>query len=133
MLTDSGRSNCQKTIVVVSCSTPTCKDATVSVPSNWDWNKECDYNHDGVADYSTTDVNKACAVVQAKAAAQAGCTVHTIAVGNQCDTALMKAIAHVGCGKAQTVPQNTDPVVMNNNVQTCFQKVSTCTPTCKTK
>jgi hypothetical protein len=133
MLTDSSRAGCQKTIVVVSCSTPICEDRTVSVPSGWDWNKEWDYNHDGVADYSTTGFNKACAVVQAKEAAKSGCTVHTIAVGNQCDTALMKAIAHVGCGKAQTVPQSSDPVVMNTNVRSCFQKVSTATPSCKTK
>jgi Flp pilus assembly protein TadG len=101
-----------------------------TLPSGWNWANYTDYNNDGVADFSTTDVYKRYAFYQAVQAAQAGITIHTMSVGVEADDALMRAIAFVGGGVFIDVPGG-DPTVMAADLLEAFGQIASKVPPAK--
>ena len=75
-----------------------------AMPSGFKWTDWTDYDGNGAADYTTTDINKKYAFWEATEAIKRGITIHTITVGADADRDLMKAIAFAGKGIFIDVP-----------------------------
>ena len=75
-----------------------------SMPGGFSWAEWTDYDGDGAADYSTSDVKKQYAFWEATEAIKLGVVIHTLGVGNGADRDLMKAIAFAGNGIFINVP-----------------------------
>jgi hypothetical protein len=79
-------------------------------PSNWNlpgdfkWSQWTDYDGNGSANFSTTDKNKQYAFYEATKAIQKGIVIHTLSVGADADSHLMKAIAFASGGVYMNVP-----------------------------
>jgi hypothetical protein len=101
-----------------------------SLPGGFSWAAWTDYDHDGDADYSTSDNYKRYAFYQAMLAAQQGITIHTLSVGTEADDSLMRAIAHVGGGIFIDVPGG-DPVVMRQDLLAAFGQIASKVPPAK--
>ena len=111
-LEQHGRDEARPTILLMTDGVPTMSEPYV-VPSDWDWADLFDYDHDEAADYRLTGSEgnydaAMSALVHAKAAVDAGMTIHTVTVGNGADQDLMDAIAWLGNGKSTNVPSGTD-------------------------
>jgi Flp pilus assembly protein TadG len=102
-----------------------------SLPSGFSWADWTDYDDDGDADYSTSDNYKRYAFYQALQAAQAGVTIHTLAVGNSADTQLMQAIAWVGGGIYINVPGGTTVAEMEEDLLDAFGQIASKVPPAK--
>ncbi|MFO0790030.1 MAG: hypothetical protein U0805_11290 [Pirellulales bacterium] len=83
-----------------------------------------DYNGDGTADYSTTDVNKKYAFWEATEAIKRGVTIHTISVGAGADRDLMKAIAFAGRGLHVDVPGGSTVADMHDQMLSAFAQIA---------
>lgn len=70
-----------------------------SLPNSWDWDKLCDYDGDGYADYTTGELSSQYALYQATLASESQIVIHTLCMGTLADVNLMKAIAHVTGGR----------------------------------
>jgi hypothetical protein len=75
-----------------------------SMPSGFCWDEWTDYDGDGSANYTTSDVKKQYAFWEATEAIKLGVTIHTLAVGDGGDRDLMQAIAFAGHGIFINVP-----------------------------
>ncbi len=107
------------------------KPSSWSLPSGFSWAAWTDYDGNGTANYSTTDNNKRYAFYQALQAAQRGITIHTLAVGADADTALMKAIAWVGGGIYIEVPGGTSVEQMEAELLDAFGEIASKVPPAK--
>jgi Flp pilus assembly protein TadG len=104
--TDNGhvRDGAQPTMLVMTDGMTNQKPAGWTMPSSFKWKDWTDYDGDGVANYTTNDSNKKYAFYQASEAIKKGIVIHTLAVGNDADRNLMKAIAFAGGGVFINVP-----------------------------
>lgn len=105
--------------------------ASSTLPADWDWNKLFDYNNDGAADYTTTSSQFKYALLQAKAAVDAGITIHTMSVGVDANQSLMQAIAHLGGGIYINVPGGTSSAQMQAQTAAAFQQIAAMVPPAK--
>lgn len=101
---------------------------STSLPSGWDWNQLTDYDGDGVANYSTSTASKTVVLRQVKFAVDKGYTIHTICVGNDADTELLKAIAFIGGGQFIHVPGGQSVSDMETQVKAAFTKIAAAVP-----
>lgn len=104
---------------------------STTLPAGWDWDELLDYDADGIRDYETSSSQFRYALIQAKAAADAGITVHTLSVGADANTDLMRAIAHIGDGIAIVVPGGTSVSEMQTEIEEAFQKIAAMVPPAK--
>jgi Flp pilus assembly protein TadG len=95
-----------------------------SMPASFKWSDWTDYNGDGVADYTTTDINKKYAFYEATLAINRGCTMHTVGVGAGADTALLKAIAFAGKGIFIDVPGGSTIAAMKQQMLDAFSQIA---------
>ncbi|WP_437204703.1 pilus assembly protein TadG-related protein [Planctomicrobium sp. SH664] len=102
-----------------------------NLPSDWNWDKLFDYNQDGVKDYTTSDTQKRYVLKTAKAAVDAGYTIHTMAVGADADAELLKAIAWLGNGVFINVPGGSSVSDMTEQVEAAFTKIAAFVPPAK--
>lgn len=75
-----------------------------SLPDGFSWEEWTDFDGDGSADYTTSDVKKQYAFWEATEAIELGVTIHTLAVGDGADRDLMQAIAFAANGMYIDVP-----------------------------
>src|SRR5690606_6578265 len=113
MLQTYGRDEARPTILLMTDGVPTMGES-YTLPDDWDWAELFDYDHDGGADYQVefSDYQyetKMSTLVHAKAAVDAGVTIHTLTVGNDADQALMDAVAWLGRGQSLNVPAGLTP------------------------
>lgn len=101
-----------------------------SLPSGWSWAAYTDFDGDGDADYSTTNVQKRYAFYQAVQAAQQGITIHTMSVGAEGDDDLMEAIAFVGGGIFIDVPAG-GTAAMQEDLLNAFSEIAAKVPPAK--
>ncbi len=107
LINSDGRYGAQKAILLMTDGIPNISPSGFTLPSGWDWNALLDYNDDGTADYTTSNVNAQYALYQAKLAADQDIVIHTLCVGSGADTALLKAIAKISGGYDIVVPAGT--------------------------
>jgi Flp pilus assembly protein TadG len=100
-------------------------------PDDWDWDELTDYDSDGDADYSTSDINKQYAFWEAKQAIDAGITIHTMSVGANADGSLMEAIAFAGGGIWIEVPGDTTIEEMQDQLLAAFSQIAARVPPAK--
>lgn len=101
---------------------------STSLPAGWNWNQMTDYNGDGYADYTTSTASKTVVLRQVKFAVDKGYTIHTICVGNDADTGLLKAIAFIGGGQFIHVPGGQSVSDMEAQVELAFTKIAASVP-----
>ncbi len=99
-----------------------------SLPSGWNWNQLADYDGDGVADYTTSSTQKTAVLRLVKDAVDKGYTIHTVCVGSDADTDLLKAIAFIGGGQFIHVPGGQSVSDMSEQVKTAFTKIAASVP-----
>jgi hypothetical protein len=99
-----------------------------SMPAEFSWAEWTDYDGDGDADYSTNDAYKKYAFYEATQAIERGITIHTLAVGNEADVALMEAIAFAGGGICITVPGGTSVSEMEEALLDAFGQIAAKVP-----
>uniref|UniRef100_A0A7C4QUR7 VWA domain-containing protein n=1 Tax=Schlesneria paludicola TaxID=360056 RepID=A0A7C4QUR7_9PLAN len=99
-----------------------------SLPSGWNWNVLFDYNNDGVADYSTSDVQRRAVLKYVKLAVDKGYTVHAISVGADADRDLLKAVAHLGRGYWVDVPGGMCVSDVEDEMKAAFTKIAAAVP-----
>ena len=107
LINSDGRYGAQKAILLMTDGIPNISPSGFSLPSGWDWNALLDYDKNGIADYTTSNVNAQYALYQAKLAADQDIVIHTLCVGSGADTALLKAIAKISGGYDIVVPAGT--------------------------
>lgn len=99
-----------------------------SLPSGFKWSDWTDYDHNGTADYTTSDVNKKYAFWVATEAIKRGITIHTITVGADADKDLMKAIAFAGKGVYVDVPGGSTVAAMRQQMLDAFSQIAAKVP-----
>lgn len=99
-----------------------------SLPSGWNWNVLFDYNNDGVADYTTSDVQRCAVLKYVKQAVDKGYTVHAISVGADADRNLLKAVAHLGKGYWVDVPGGMSVSDVEDQMKAAFVKIAAAVP-----
>jgi hypothetical protein len=102
-----------------------------SLPSGFNWNNWTDYDGNGTADYTTSDVKKQYAFWEATQAIDRGITIHTMAVGQDADRNLMKAIAFAGGGVYISVPGGSTIAEMQSQLLDAFSSVASKVPPAK--
>ncbi len=107
LISSDGRYGAQKAILLMTDGIPNISPSGFTLPSGWNWNALLDYDKNGIADYTTSDVNAQYALYQAKLAADQDIVIHTLCVGSGADTALLKAIAKISGGYDIVVPAGT--------------------------
>ena len=99
-----------------------------SMPNTFKWSDWTDYDSNGTADYTTTDINKKYAFYQATEAIKRGITIHAITVGVGADRDLMKAIAFAGKGICVDVPGGTTIAAMREQMLSAFSQIAAKVP-----
>ena len=99
-----------------------------SMPNTFKWSDWTDYDSNGTANYTTTDINKKYAFYQATEAIKRGITIHAITVGVGADRDLMKAIAFAGKGICVDVPGGTTIAAMREQMLSAFSQIAAKVP-----
>ncbi len=145
MLMSSGRTGARWQMLVVTDGAVNQPNSLPSLPSGWsnfDWNSLTDWTGDGVADYDDTDINsgnwdggtpdqKRYVFYQGKLAVDQGITIHTMAVGQGADTAMMKALATMGGGVFIHVPGGSTVESMSATLEEKFNMLAGNVPPAK--
>ena len=131
LLSGNGRNGARPTIIVMTDGNANRRDSSWSLPADWDWDQVTDFDGDGSADYSTSDVNKLYAIGKAKEAVDLGFTVHTMSVGANADRDLMAAIAFIGGGLWIDIPGGSTVSEMEEQVSSAFSQIAANVPPAK--
>ena len=99
-----------------------------SMPNTFKWSDWTDYDSNGTANYTTSDINKKYAFYQATEAIKRGITIHAITVGVGADRDLMKAIAFAGKGICVDVPGGTTIAAMREQMLSAFSQIAAKVP-----
>jgi Flp pilus assembly protein TadG len=99
-----------------------------ALPSSFKWSDWTDYDGNGTADYTTTDINKKYAFYQATEAIKRGITIHSVTVGVDADRDLMKAIAFAGKGVWFDVPGGSTVAAMHDQMLAAFSQIAAKVP-----
>ncbi|MBX3425834.1 MAG: VWA domain-containing protein [Pirellulales bacterium] len=102
-----------------------------SLPGSFKWKDWTDFDGDGTADYTTSDVNKQYAFWEATEAIKRGITIHTLAVGQDADRNLMQAIAHAAGGVYINVPGGSTVATMESQLLEAFSQIASKVPPAK--
>ncbi len=122
------RVGAQPTVLLMTDGLANARDASWAPPASWDWSTLTDYDGDGDADYSTTDLNKLYVVDMAIRAKTQGVTIHTLGVGADADRNLMRAIAFIGGGVWLDVPGGATVSTMQDDVLAAFRQMASTLP-----
>jgi Flp pilus assembly protein TadG len=133
LLDTYARAGTQPTILLMTDGNSNAWDSgsSSSLPSGFDWDSLFDYDGDGSKDYYTTDSQSRYVLGRAYEAIQKGYTIHTISVGADADTDLLKAIAFMGDGEYVCVPAASTPAEMESQLMAAFQKIASTVPPAK--
>ncbi|HMO14741.1 MAG TPA: VWA domain-containing protein [Pirellulaceae bacterium] len=130
MLDQHGRPDARPTILLMTDGHSNTIDAgeNTSLPAGWNWSVLFDYDGDGVADYSTSDVQKRYVLIKAKECVDAGYTIHSMVVGSDGDRDLMRAVAHLGRGVFLDIPGGSSVQQMQAEVLEAFNRIASFVP-----
>ncbi|MCC7474262.1 MAG: hypothetical protein IT425_02605 [Pirellulales bacterium] len=119
------------TMIVMTDGQTNQKPSGWTMPADFNWANWTDFDGDGVANYTTSDNNKKYAFYEATEAIKRGITIHTLAVGNSADTALMEAIAFAGGGVFMNVPGGSSVEEMEEQLLSAFSQIGAKVPPAK--
>jgi Flp pilus assembly protein TadG len=122
------RYGARPTIIVMTDGQTNQAPSGWALPNGFKWSDWTDYDGNGTADYTTTDINKKYAFYQATEAIKRGITIHTITVGADADRSLMKAIAFAGKGICVDVPGGTTIAAMHQQMLGAFSQIAAKVP-----
>lgn len=122
--TGNVRYGARPTMLIMTDGLANKKPSGWSLPSDFSWADWTDYDGDGTADYSTSDNYKRYAFWEATEAAKLGITLHTLAVGNDADTDMMRAIAFAGGGIFVNVPGGSTVAQMEEQLIEAFSQIA---------
>lgn len=125
------RFGARPTMIVMTDGLANRSPSGFTMPANWNWAEWTDYDGDGVANYSTTDVHKKYAFYEATECVKRGITVHSMSVGAGADRNLMRAIAFAGKGIWIDVPGGSSPSQMETQMEQSFQQIGSMVPSTK--
>ena len=128
LIQEYGRYGARPTILLMTDGLANRSPDGWSLPGTWDWSELTDYNGDGVADYTTSNVHKQYAFWQMKQAVDLGYTFHTMSVGTGADRDLMKAIAFAGGGQWIDVPGGSMISEMEEQLLDAFSRIAANVP-----
>lgn len=130
LLDAHGRWGARPTILLITDGNANTIDSgdSSTLPTGWDWNELFDYDGDGTADYTTTGTNQKYVLKKAKECVDAGYTIHTMSVGADADTALMRAIAHMGSGVYIEVGAGESNEAVQAEVLAAFEQIAALVP-----
>jgi Flp pilus assembly protein TadG len=130
MLDEHCRVGARPAIVLMTDGNTNTIDAgeDTSLPGDWNWDEMFDYDGDGVGDYYTDSTQKRYVLKQAYNAIDKGYTVHTLAIGQDADTGLMQAIAHMGGGEYLAVAGGTTVSEMQAEVEAAYNRIAALVP-----
>lgn len=128
LLTNYAREGANKTIVLMTDGLANRAPSGWSLPSSFKWNDYTDFDDNGTANYTSSDVNVQYAFYQATLAVAEGATIHTISVGADGDPALMAAIAFAGGGISVNVPGGSTVAAMETQLKAAFAKIASRLP-----
>lgn len=131
LLQKHGRYGARPTILLMTDGNANVAPSGWSKPGGWNWAALTDYDGNGSADYTTSDVNKLYAFYQAKRAIDLGYTIHTLTVGVDADRDLMKAIAFAGKGEYIDVPGGSNVAAQETGLRDAFRRIATTVPPAK--
>lgn len=133
LLNSHARPGAQPTILLMTDGQSNQMDrgASSTLPGEWNWDTMFDYNGDGVRDYDTNDSQKRYVLKQAQIAIDKGYVIHTIGVGSDADTQLMKAIAWMGGGINLNIPGGTSAAEMEAQLEVAFHQIASMVPPAK--
>lgn len=124
LLRDHGRYGARPTIVLMTDGNANVHASGWSLPSSWNWDEMTDFDGDGNADYTNSDVDVQYALYKAKEAADLGYTVHTMGVGANADHSMLQAIAFIGHGIYLEIPGGTSVSQMQEDVLDAFRQIA---------
>jgi Flp pilus assembly protein TadG len=122
------RYGARPTIIVMTDGQTNQAPSGWAMPSGFKWSDWTDYDGNGSADYTTSDINKKYAFWEATEAIKRGITIHTITVGAGADRALMKAIAFAGKGICVDVPGGSTVAAMHQQMLDAFSQIAAKVP-----
>jgi len=122
------REGARATMLIMTDGLPNQSPSGWRMPTTWNWNAWTDYDGNGSADYSTTDVHKQYAFWEASEAIRRGVTVHTMSVGGAADAQLMRAMAHAGGGVWINVPGKLSIAELESQLEQAFRKIAAKVP-----
>jgi hypothetical protein len=122
------RYGARPTMILMTDGLANQKPSSWSLPAGFNWADWTDYDGDGLANYSTNDAYKKYAFWEATEAIKRGITIHTLAVGNDADTDMMRAIAFAGGGVFMEVPGGTSVEEMEEALMDAFSQVAAKVP-----
>ena len=128
LLKNYGRYGARPTILLMTDGNANAKPSGWSLPNGWSWADLTDFDGDGDADYTTSDVYRQYTMYRAKQAIDAGFTIHTMAVGAEGDVELMEAIAKAGKGICMVVPGNMTVPEMESQLLAAFSQIAANVP-----
>jgi hypothetical protein len=122
------RYGARPTMILMTDGLANQKPSNWSLSANFNWADWTDYDGDGTANYSTNDAYKKYAFWEATEAIKRGITIHTLAVGNDADCAMMEAIAFAGGGVFMEVPGGTSVEDMEEALEDAFSQIAAKVP-----
>lgn len=133
LLDDHGRPGARGTILLITDGNANTIDSgdSTSLPGGWDWDELFDYNNDGSGDFYTNDSQRRYVLKKAKECVDAGYTIHTMSVGADADTELMRAVAHLGSGIFIEVPGGASTEEMEGDVVDAFRRIAALVPSAR--
>lgn len=129
--TGYSRYGAHPTMLIMTDGQTNQKPSNWTLPASFKWKDWTDYDGDGVANYTTTDKNKQHAFYEATKSVDRGITLHTLAVGNEADGDLMKAIAFAGGGVYASVPGGQTITELDSQIEDAFRNIASKVPTAK--
>ena len=129
--TGHARYGARPTLIVMTDGLANERKSGWSLPGDFSWSDWTDYDGDGNADYSTSDSNKQYAFWEATQAIDRGITIHTMAVGQNADTNLMRAIAFAGDGVFISVPGGSTVEELESQMLDAFSEIAAKVPPAK--
>jgi Flp pilus assembly protein TadG len=102
-----------------------------TMPAGFHWKDWTDYDGDGDADYSTSDLKKQYSFWEAIQSIERGITLHTMGVGAGADRDLMTAIAFAGGGIYIDVPGGATAAAMSAQLEDAFREIASKVPPAK--
>ena len=124
LISSHGRDGAQKAILLMTDGQANVAPSGFKLPTTWNWNALFDYDGNGSADYTTSNMSAQYALYQAKLAADDDIVVHTLCVGAGADVSLMRAISHLSGGLPIVVPGGTSLAEMETQLREAFALVA---------
>lgn len=134
LLDQHGRTGSRPTILLMTDGYTNKRPSGFSLSSwypGWDWADVTDFDDDGVADYSTNDLEDQYAFYEARLSIDAGYIIHTMSIGSSANDDLMEAIAKASGGIYYDVNAQQTIAQLQADLEEVFTRIAANVPPAK--